>query len=63
MVKIKGLVVGEKFGVALHRAAVNICFKVLKLDIISGVHTIDLVFLTLFNSAVIGREFSSTSIT
>ena len=52
MVKIKGLVVGEKSGVALHGAAANICFKVLKLAIISGVQTINLEFLTLFSSAL-----------
>ena len=28
IVKIKGLAVGEKSGVALHGAAANICFKV-----------------------------------
>ena len=41
IVKMKGLAVGEKSGVALHGAAANICFNVLKLLIISGVNTRD----------------------
>ena len=49
IVKIIGLAVGEKSGVALHGAAANICFKVLKLVIIPGVHKINLLFLTLFS--------------